>query len=158
MNNTIELLISLMQQAAELADELSEEEMAMILRVFNDAIKLIQEQGIAQEQAPITEVAQPGNIPSSPYPSSNINGFQYDPQSGKLLVKFMGKDTADSGPTYSYEGVPEYIFDIFRRGAVGPKTTGKNKYHAWFKGKTPSHGAAMAALIKAGGFPYQRVS
>jgi hypothetical protein len=158
MNEEKELLKQLLKQVLENADIFTVEELIEITKIFKRAVELIEEQGMSQEQAPITEIAQPSNIPSSPYPSSNINGFQYDPQSGKLLVKFMGKDTADSGPTYSYEGVPEYIFDIFRRGAVGPKTTGKNKYHAWFKGKTPSHGAAMAALIKAGGFPYQRLS
>jgi hypothetical protein len=97
-------------------------------------------------------------IPPAPYESSNINAFKYDPESGKLLVKFHGKDTADSGPIYSYDDVPEYIFDIFRRGAVGPKTTGANKYHAWYKGITPSLGAAMSALIKKGPYPYTRIA
>ena len=93
-----------------------------------------------------------------PFPSSNINAFKYDPDLGRLFVKFHGKDSADSGPTYGYEGVPAFIFDVFRRGAVGPKTSGKNKYHQWFKGVTPSLGAAMSALIKNGGYQYQRLS
>lgn len=96
---------------------------------------------------------QPG-----PFPSSNINSFKYDPKNERLFVKFHGKDNADSGPVYGYQGVPEFIFDVFRRGAVAPKTSGKNKYHQWFKGVTPSLGASMNALIKAGGYAYNRIS
>jgi|SRR6478736_3564738 len=111
------------------------------------------------QEAPIEMPKAPeGPLTPGPFPSSNINSFKYDPENQQLFVKFHGKDTADSGPTYSYQGIPEYIFDIFSRGAIGPKTTGKNKYHAWFKGVTPSLGAAMYALIKKGPYPYQRVA
>lgn len=149
MDEIIDLLQSLMQQAADLSDELSDEEMSKILKIFQDAIEAI---GQPQVETPLPE------LEGAPHPSSNINAFQYDPKSGKLLVKFMGKDVANAGPTYAYEGVPPFIFDIFKRGAVGPKTSGSNKWHAWKKGVTPSHGAAMYALIKAGGFPYQKVA
>lgn len=98
------------------------------------------------------------SLEDAPHPSSNIRAFKYDPNSQKLMVKFMGKTTRDGGPIYSYDQVPAFIYDVFSRGAVGPKTTGKNRFHAWFKGKTPSHGAAMSALIKAAGYPYQRIS
>jgi hypothetical protein len=162
MNEVIDLLQSLMQQAAELADELSEEEMANVLQIFKDAIELIQGQagGVSPVETPQTEQQQPSGVNhgDTPYPSSNINMFKYDPKSGQLLVKFMGKDVANAGPTYSYEGVPQYLFDVLRRGAVEPKTSGQNRWHRWKKGVTPSHGAAMAALIKAGGFPYKKIS
>lgn len=97
-------------------------------------------------------------IPPAPYPSSNINGFQYDPESKQLLVKFQGKYPQQNGPVYKYEGVPDFIFNVFSRGAVAPKTSGRNAWHTWKKGVTPSHGAAMAALIKNGGYQYQRMS
>lgn len=96
---------------------------------------------------------QPG-----PYPSSNVNSFKYDPRDGTLFVKFHGKDTADSGPVYKYQGIPKNIYDVFSRGGVGPLTSGQNKYHRWVKGVTPSLGASLYGLIKTGGYPYQRMS
>jgi hypothetical protein len=161
MDEVIDLLQSLMQQAAELADELNEEEMANVLQIFQDAIQLIQGQGGTSDmEEPPIEAPEPSGVNhgDTPYPSSNINQFRYDPKTGQLMVKFMGKDVANAGPTYSYEGVPPYIFDILRRGAVGPKTSGQNRWHRWRKGVTPSHGAAMSALIKAGGFKFTRLS
>jgi hypothetical protein len=101
---------------------------------------------------------QPPEVEPSPNASSNINGFQYDPETQNLLVKFQDKYPGQNGPIYSYQGVPPYIYDVFRRGAVAPKTSGRNAWHRWKEGVTPSHGAAMYALIKQGNFPYQRVS
>lgn len=127
--------------------------------LFKEIADAIEEMGqLGPGSPPIETQAQEQGLQPGPFPSSNINAFRYDPDNKQLLVKFHGKDTADSGPTYSYGGIPEYIFDIFRRGAVGPKTTGANKYHAWFKGVTPSLGAAMYALIKKGPYPYSRVA
>lgn len=114
--------------------------------------------GYAEELSSQEQIPVDSNVTPAPYPSSNIYGFNYDPESNKLLVKFMGKDVAAGGPEYSYEGVPPYIFDIFKRGAVAPKTSGSNRWHTWKRGVTPSHGAAMSALIKAGGFPYKKVA
>ena len=136
---------------------MSQEVRDMLAQVMEHVANRIQE---LRQEGPVDGL-EPAAIPEldpGPFPSSNINAFKYDPDSGKLHVKFMGKDTADSGPVYSYEGVPKYIYDVFRRGAVGPKTSGRNKYHAWVKGVTPSLGAAMHALVKAGGYPYQRLS
>ncbi len=102
-----------------------------------------------------------GNIPTlepAPHESSNINAFRYEPESGKLYVKFQGKYPQQNGPVYSYEGVPPNIYDVFRRGAVAPKTSGKNSWHTWKEGVSPSHGASMYALIRQGNYPYQRLS
>lgn len=127
--------------------------------LFKEIADAIEEMGqLGPSSPPIETPSQAQGLTPGDYPSSNINSFKYNPDNKQLFVKFHGKDTADSGPTYSYEGIPEYIFDIFRRGAVGPKTTGANKYHAWFRGVTPSLGAAMYALIKKGPYPYQRVA
>ncbi len=91
-------------------------------------------------------------------PSSNIEGFSYDKDSGRLLVRFLGKHPDRNGPIYGYEGVPQNIFDIFRKGAIPAKTNGKNKWGEWWKGKYPSIGAAMYHLIRAGGYQYQRLT
>ena len=99
----------------------------------------------------------PGLDPGA-YPSSNVNAYKYDPRSGTLFVKFHGKDSAGSGPTYRYEGVPRNIYDVFSKGRVAPKTSGQNQYHRWIKGVTPSLGASLNALIKNGGFSYQKVA
>ena len=155
MDDVIALLQQLMQQAGNLADDLSEAEMQQVLTIFNEAIQLIQEQG---QQAPIETPEQAQGIENAPFPSSNINGFNYNPDSQELKVQFHGPYPQAAGPIYSYSGVPKYIFDIFARGSVGPRTSGQNRYHKWQRGVTPSHGAAMSALIKAGGFQYQRLS
>lgn len=120
-----------------------------------EAVQQITGQG---QQRPPPPSGQAPQVEPAPFESSNINGFKYNPETEELYVKFQGKYPSQSGPVYSYQGVPGYIFDIFSRGAVAPKTSGRNAWHEWKRGVTPSHGAAMAALIKAGRFPYQRLS
>lgn len=152
-------LREVVRMVVERREPLNDELKKMLAQVMEHVANRIQE--LREEEQNPVEGLQPNQTPQlepGPYPSSNINAFKYDPETGKLLVKFHGQDSADSGPTYGYEGVPAYIFDVFKRGAVGPKTSGKNQYHEWFKGITPSLGAAMNALIKNGGFPYQRLS
>lgn len=123
-----------------------------------------EEQKIIADTVPITpEEPQGGHfepIPGlepAPYESSNINAFKYDPKSQKLVVKFQGKYPSQNGPVYAYEGVPKNIFEVFARGAVAPKTSGHNRWHRWKKGVTPSHGAAMYALIREGNFPFRKL-
>jgi hypothetical protein len=106
---------------------------------------------------PITPEPIP-EIEPAPHESSNIEGFKYDPKSGKLYVRFLGKYPNRNGSVYSYEGIPKNIFELIYRGAVGPKTSGKNRWHKWTRNVLPSHGAAIAHLIKAGGYPYKRLS
>lgn len=123
-----------------------------------------EEAQVANEVTPPPPPTQPpsgGQIPPlepAPHESSNINAFKYDDKTGKLFVKFQGKYPSQNGPVYSYQGVPKNIYEVFRRGAVAPKTSGKNAWHTWKEGVTPSHGAAMYALIKEGGYNYQRLS
>lgn len=155
MDDIINLLESLMQQATALVDELSEDEMAQVLQIFRDAVELIQEQ---ESQAPIEAPGQIGALPSSTHESSNVNGFKYDPESQELHVQFHGPYPNAAGPIYSYAGVPKYLFDIIEKGSVGPKTSGKNRYHAWVKGVTPSLGGTVNAILKAGGFKYEKIS
>ena len=91
-------------------------------------------------------------------PSSNINSFGYDEDTGRLLVKFQGDYPQENGPIYAYGGVPKQIFDLFRRGAVPARTHGQNRWGRWWEGKVPSMGASLYTLIREGGYPYQRLN
>ena len=93
-----------------------------------------------------------GGIPHADLNSSNIYGFQYDPTTKQLKVRFQGDGV------YSYEGVPPQIFNMFARGAVPAKTQGQNQWGRWWRGKEPSLGASFFELIKKGGYPYTKVS
>ncbi len=90
-------------------------------------------------------------VPHADLNSSNIYGFQYDPRSKLLRVKFQGDGI------YEYGGVPPQIFKAFQAGAVPAKTNGSNQYGSWWQGKQPSLGAAFYELIRDQ-FPYQKVS
>jgi KTSC domain len=126
---------------------------------------------VEEEQAQVANQGQPpqppptpptgGPIPPlepAPFESSNINAMRYDPDKQEAYIKFQGKFPAQNGPVYKYSGVPAYIFDVIQRGSVAPKTSGANQWHRWKEGVTPSHGASVNALLKAGGFQYQRLS
>lgn len=113
----------------------------------------------AEQQSPVEGLQpQTPQLEPGPFESSNVNSFKYNPINQQLYVKFHGKDNAESGPTYLYEGIPKNIYDVFSRGGVGPKTSGQNQYHRWIKGVTPSLGASLNALIKNGGYGYSRIS
>lgn len=173
----LEAVEELLQSGEEIPPDIQDQIADEILYLNSEIERLQSEEQpppveeIIQEESQITGItegspSQPptpptgGEVPPldrAPHPSSNINAFRYNPENQHLFVKFQGKYPQENGPVYSYSGVPKYIFDIFARGAVGPKTSGKNRWHTWKKGITPSHGAAMAALVKAGGFAYQRL-
>lgn len=173
-----EMMQLLVQRGEPLSDELKTKIAQVMEHAANRITQLRQEQQqdielaqAEQEQAQIAEEVSPpeqpptappgGPVPplqQAPHESSNINAFRYDPETGKLFVKFQDKYPGTNGPVYSYEGVPKNIYEVFRRGAVAPKTSGKNAWHTWKEGVTPSHGAAMYALIRNGNYPYQRLS
>lgn len=90
-------------------------------------------------------------VQQAPLQSSNVWGFNYNPKNGKMLVKFQG------GSLYQYDNVPPAIFKLFSVGAATAKTTGFNRFGRWWKGKSPSIGAAMHQLVKEGGYPYRRL-
>lgn len=93
-----------------------------------------------------------GGFTQAPIQSSNIFGYDYDPSSQTLWVKFQGDGV------YQYEGVPPQIYQIFANGAVPAKTQGQNQYGQWWVGKNPSLGAAFYEAIKSRGYPYQKVA
>ena len=103
-------------------------------------------------------ILPPPDLPPAPIPSSNINAFSYDPDSERLYVKFQGDYPQQNGPIYSYDNVPEVIFNLFRQGAVPARTDGHNDWGEWWRGKVPSLGASLFTLIKNGNYPYQRLT
>jgi hypothetical protein len=94
---------------------------------------------------------QADGIPHGPLMSSNIYGFQYDPDSGKLRVRF------NEGGVYEYGSVPPDIYQAFEAGAIPAKTEGENQWGKWWRGKEPSAGSSFFELIKMGGFPYKKL-
>lgn len=152
INELKEALRDVMMLISERGQPLSPDLKALLVQVMEHVANRIQ-QLRGQEQLP-TEI--PDLQPS--YPSSNINSFSYDEDTGKLFVKFQGDYPQQNGPVYQYGGVPRQIFDLFRKGAVPARTDGKNKWGKWWKGKNPSMGASMFTLIKNGGYPYQKVA
>lgn len=95
-------------------------------------------------------------IPHAEINSSNIYGFQYDPSSKSLRVKFQG-DGPNGGPIYEYDNVPLNVYKAFETGSVPAKTSGQNNFGRWWQGKMPSLGAAFYELIRNGGYAYRRV-
>lgn len=87
-----------------------------------------------------------------PLRSSNIEAFRFDPRTRRMFVKFH------EGGVYQYGNIPPVIASLFMKGAGTAKTSGRNKFGMWFKGKNPSYGAALYQLIKQGGYPYKKVA
>lgn len=156
LKNALREVVSLIIQRGQ---PLSEDLRVLLAQVFEHVATRIQElrfQQAAQTESPITPPSP--QIEPAPFESAQVRAFRYDPQSKDLYVKFQDKYPRTNGPIYRYSNVPKFIYDVFSRGAVGPKTTGRNAWHAWKKDVMPSLGAALNALIKAGGYPYQRLS
>jgi hypothetical protein len=155
MNELRQAIATIIDLASSMLDELDDQTMTALAELLNAAA-----QRLAQMQQNPVEGLQP-NIPQlqpGPYPSSNISRFKYDPKSKNLVIQFLGKYPNQNGPKYLYEGIPQNIFNILQRGGVAPTTSGKNAWHEWKKGVTPSLGAAAYHLIRSGGFPYRQIS
>lgn len=156
-------LAQVMEHAAERIQQLRQseaegtEELPPIEEVESEQAEAAQS---TEPAAPSPSVPTGGPVPpleKAPHESSNVNALRFDPDKQQLFIKFQDKYPGQNGPVYSYQGVPPYIFDIIRRGAVAPKTSGSNAWHTWKEGVTPSHGASVNAILKAGGFQYQRI-
>ena len=158
LERLLQELLAGIQEVLQSGEILSDE---MQMEIARQLEYLTSEIDRLRAENPVEGLSQETPVPPltpGPYPSSNVNAFKYNPKTQQLFVKFHGKDSADSGPVYGYQGVPQYIYDIFSKGRVAPKTSGQNQYHRWIKGVTPSLGASLNALIKEGGYPYQRMS
>jgi KTSC domain len=183
LENLLDQLIDGIERVLNSGEILSDEFQGLLAEQLGDLNNRIQElyqseetgippiEDIEEEQAETANAISPPEPPTppgngapipplepAPHPSSNINAFRYEPENKKLYVKFQGKYPQENGPVYSYEGVPQNIFNVFSRGSVAPRTSGRNAWHTWKEGVTPSHGASMYALIREGGYPYQRLS
>ena len=158
LEQLINELLAGIQEVIQSGEILSDEFQGAIaaeLEAVTSRIDELRQQNPTTQLGPSTPVPQ---LDQGPFPSSNINSFKYNPQTQQLFVKFHGKDSADSGPIYGYQNIPQHIYDVFSHGRVAPKTSGQNQYHRWIKGVTPSLGASLYALIRNGGYPYQRMS
>lgn len=60
-----------------------------------------------EQLMPQGERGSTDGIDRAPLDSSNIYGFQYDPRTGDMKVRFQ------SGSIYGYKGIPKQIFKIF---------------------------------------------
>ena len=153
INDLKEVLRDVMMLIAERGKPLSEDLKLLLTQVMEHVANRIQ-QLRNQENLPV----QPIQLEKAQHPSAQINAFNYDPKSKQLHVKFQGDYPQENGPQYVYDNVPENIAKLFMRGAVAPKTSGRNPWHEWKKGMAPSLGASMNALIKMGGYKYQKVA
>ncbi len=160
MNELIEIAQMLLDYAANNSSTLNDESQKFLAQLMEQVFELIElESGSVEGLAPQGAAPlEPTNMSPGAFPSSNINGFKYDPKSQQLLVQFHGPYPQAAGPIYRYNGVPQNTFDVVSRGAVGPRTSGQNRYHKWQRNIAPSLGASVYALIREGGFPFQRVS
>ncbi|SRR6266404_7329596 len=150
-----EVMALITQRNQPLGDDLK----LLLAQVMEHVANRIQQ--LRQEETqgvPTPPSITPPEPEAAPFESAQVNAFKYDPDSQDLYVKFQDKYPQQNGPVYKYQGVPKFIYDVFRRGGVGPLTTGSNAWHAWKEGVTPSLGAALNGLIKAGGYQYQRLS
>jgi hypothetical protein len=146
-------LLQAIQLMVDSGEEMSDELQGAVAQTLEMLYSRIEQ---LRGEAPPEPPEEPPDLQPS-MPSSNIEGFAYNDKTGQLYVRFRGKHPDRNGPVYQYNNVPQNIYDIFQKGAIPAKTDGKNKWGKWWKGKYPSMGAAMYHLIRAGGFPYQRV-
>ncbi len=104
-----------------------------------------------QRNNPIKHLGQEDGIQQANLQSSNVYGFRFNPQTKKMQVRFQ------EGAVYEYDDIPDVIFNLFSHGNASAKTTGSNRFGAWFRGKNPSLGAALNQYIKQGGYAYRKL-
>lgn len=155
----IEQVLDLLEEILSTGEKISDELLGQIADQIEHEESRIDQ---LRKQSPV-ESLPAQQSPQQPQlqeamPSSNVESFGYDEYTGKLMVRFLGEHPDRNGPIYAYEGVPKNIFDLFRKGAVPARTDGSNKWGIWWKGKKPSIGASLYALIKNGGYAYERLT
>lgn len=154
LRELIQELVQAVTLAIQSGEQLPDEFLAQVAQTLELMYSRLEEAEGSQGAQPIT----PPNLQNAPHASSQINAFKYDPKKQDLFIKYQGKYPSQNGPVYKYSNIPQYIYNVFSRGAVPPKTSGRNDWHEWKEGVTPSLGAAANALIKAGGFQYRKIS
>jgi hypothetical protein len=149
-------LREVMALIAQRNQPLVEDLKALLVQVMEHVANRIKQLRAEEAQAQITPIKQPEL--QQAMPSSNVNAFSYDEDTGNLLVQFLGKYPNRQGSLYSYSGVPKVIFDLFSKGAIPARTEGKNAWGKWWRGKVPSIGASLYTLLKNSSYPYQRLA
>src|SRR5665213_3388586 len=141
LERMIDEVLALLDEALSIPSIPTEriEELLEALEYLNHEIELLE--GGAETDFP-TDKGQ--------FPSSNVNGYAWNPKTGKMLVQFHGKYPQAEGPTYEYDDVDQNTFNIINKGQVAPRTSGKNGFHEWRKNLAPSHGASVYALLREG--------
>lgn len=150
-------VVQQIMQSGEILSDALQGEIARTLELLTNKIdQLQQQQPVENLQQPLQPTPQ--DVQAAGMPSSNVEGFAYDDDSQRLLVRFLGKYPNRNGPIYAYGGVPKVVFELFQAGSVPARTDGQNKWGKWWKGKVPSLGASLFTLIKNQGYPYQRLT
>lgn len=83
--------------------------------------------------------------------SSNVKTVNYDSDTMIMTITF------NNNAVYEYYNVPMLLYLQVRNGLAAAKTTGKNRFGSWFKGKFPSNGAAVWKYLRNTGVSYRRV-
>ncbi len=96
-------------------------------------------------------------IPHAEVNSSVVYGYEYNPGTKKLKVKFQG-ETSGSGPIYEYDNVPGNVYKSFENMSQPASSDGENRWGKWWVGKNPSLGASFYQLIRKGGYGYRKLS
>ncbi len=102
------------------------------------------------------QVSEDG-IPHAEVNSSNVYGYDYNPTTKKLKVKFQGNAGSGQGPVYEYDNVPGNVYKSFENMSRQATTDGQNQWGRWWVGK-PSLGASFYQLIRNGGYDYRKLS
>lgn len=157
LQQLLQQLLQGIQNALAGGEQLSDEFQMQLAQTLQTLLNRIEQLQSPAEELPPTQETDKLRL-SRPFPSSNVHSFGYDDKNGRLYVRFQGDYPSQDGPVYAYEGVPQNIFEIFRRGAIPARTSGRNAWGEWWKGKVPSLGASLYSLIKQGNYPYQRLS
>src|SRR5574338_47326 len=141
-----QLIIDFLKERGASLNIASQQALGTMLQQILQVIQQEEPQG-----APLLPPQGPDIEPAMP--SSNVEGFAYNPKQNQLFVRFLGKYPNRNGPIYSYQGVPPVMFELFKRGSAAARTDGRNKWGQWWKGKSPSMGASVYTLLRLGGFP-----
>ncbi len=158
MDEFIKWLENYMQLVQSSIDELTEEEAEIVNQFISEALAFVQKSLQGQGEAQTLQTPTAPQVEPAQFPSSNINAYTFDPQTGKMLVQFHGKYPNAAGPVYLYDNVSPNEYSIINKGQIAPRTSGKNGFHEWKKNISPSHGASVYALLKEGGKSYRKVA
>lgn len=83
--------------------------------------------------------------------SSNVKYVNYDSNTQVMTITF------NNNAVYEYYKVPMLLYLQVRNGLATCKTTGKNRFGEWFKGKFPSNGASIWRYLRNTGVEYKRI-